>query len=52
MKKVADAANPPVAVPVILVAVAVQLALVVPPIEGDVTNTRNTFYATALRSFL
>ena len=48
MKRIADAAEPPIVVPVTLVAVAVHVALVVPPIEGDVTNTRSAFCATVL----
>ena len=35
MKRVADTADPPVVVPVIVVAVDVHFALVVPPIERD-----------------
>ena|SRR3989344_3068751 len=37
MKKVADATNPPVVIPVVIIAIAVHLALVIPPVEGDVT---------------
>jgi hypothetical protein len=42
MKRVADATDPPVAIPVILVAVAVHLALFVPAIECGVTRIRKT----------
>ena len=36
MKRVADASKPPVVVPVIVIAIAVHVALVVPPVEREV----------------
>ncbi len=36
MKWFADAADPPVVIPVVLITVAVHLALVVEPVEGEI----------------
>ena len=51
MKRVAHASKPPVVVPVVVVAVDVHLALVVPTVErGEIV--RDTIYATTPRILL
>jgi hypothetical protein len=46
-KRFADTTDPPVVIPVVLIAVAVHVALVVPPVErGKITQ--NIFYTTTL----
>lgn len=47
-KKVADAADPPIVVPVVLIAEASHLALVIPAVKGDIANMPNAAHATAL----
>jgi hypothetical protein len=37
MKRVADAREPPIVIPVVVVAVAIHVALAVPPVEREVT---------------
>jgi hypothetical protein len=39
MKRVVDTAEPPIVIPVILVAVTVHIAIIAPPVEGGITNT-------------
>ncbi len=36
MKKVADTSEPPVVIPVIVVLVDIHIALVIPPVDGEV----------------
>ena len=48
MKRVADAREPPVVIPLVVVAVDVHVALVVPPVEGG-RIVRGVLHTTAHR---
>ena len=53
IKIVADTADPPVVIPVVLIAVAVHVALIVPTIEGEIAGIiQSALNATALRNSL
>ncbi len=49
MKRVADAGEPVVVVPIVVVTVDIDLALAVPPVEDRIAFVQDSFCATAPR---